>query len=109
MSTYIQKRSKTKLRVGDLVKVIAGDHKGEQGVITKFFLKKHALIIKGVNMVTKHKKPNASNPQGGISSIEAPIHISNVMLLEDDKPVRLGYKFVDSKKTRFSRITEKEI
>lgn len=109
MSTYIQNRSKTKLRLGDMVKVITGDHKGEQGIITKFYHKKCSLIVEGVNMVTKHNKPSALNPKGSITSMEAPIHISNVMFLENDQVVRVGYRIVDDKKTRYSKNSQNEL
>ncbi len=73
---------KLKLRKGDLVKVIAGDSKGSQGKITEVFLEESRALVEGTNMVTKHTKPNAANPNGGIIKKEAPIHISNLALID---------------------------
>jgi large subunit ribosomal protein L24 len=73
---------KFKLRKGDLVKVIAGDSKGSQGKITEVLLSESRAIVEGANMVTKHTKPNAANPNGGIIKKEAPIHISNLALID---------------------------
>lgn len=73
---------KFKLRKGDLVKVIAGDSKGTQGKITEVMLAESRVLVEGANMVTKHTKPNAANPNGGIIKKEAPIHISNLALID---------------------------
>ncbi|MVN21638.1 50S ribosomal protein L24 [Mucilaginibacter arboris] len=73
---------KFKLRKGDLVKVIAGDSKGSQGKITEVLLSESRALVEGANMVTKHTKPNAANPNGGIIKKEAPIHISNLALID---------------------------
>ena len=72
--------TKLKIKSGDLVKVIAGDHKGAEGKVVKVLREDNKAIVEGVNMVSKHTKPSANNPQGGIVKKEAPIHISNVML-----------------------------
>jgi large subunit ribosomal protein L24 len=109
MNKLNNKISKTKLKVGDSIIVISGDHKGEKGSITKFFNKKNSVIVEGVNLVTKHNKPSASNPKGGISKKEAPVHISNVMFVEDEKAVKIGYKFVDNKKVRYSKRSNNEV
>jgi len=101
--------AKFKIKSGDTVKVIAGDHKGDQGKVLKILVAKNRAIVEGVNMVSKHKKPSATSPQGGIEKMEAPIHISNLMLLENDNAVRVGYKEVDGKKIRFSKKSEKAI
>ena len=101
--------AKFKIKTGDTVKVIAGDHKGDQGKVLKILVSKNRVIVEGVNMVSKHKKPSATNPQGGIEKMEAPIHISNLMLLEGDKMVRVGFKVEDGKKIRFSKKSEKAI
>src|SRR6202000_3470233 len=74
--------AKLKIRKGDLVKVIAGDSKGTQGKITEVILAKNRAIVEGANMVSKHTKPNAANPNGGIIKQEAAIHISNLMLVD---------------------------
>ena len=68
------------------MKVIAGDHKGTTGKITRVYREKNKAIVEGINMVSKHTKPSAKNPQGGIVKKEAPIHISNLTVVEDEKP-----------------------
>jgi len=73
---------KLKIKSGDLVKVIAGDHKGSEGKVLKVDREKNKAIVEGVNMVSKHTKPSAKNPQGGIIKKEAPIHISNIALID---------------------------
>lgn len=96
---------KIKIKSGDTVTVIAGDHKGEQGVVAKIFREKNKAIVTGVNMVSKHMKPSANNPQGGIIKKEAPIHISNLALIDSKsgKATRVGYKTESGKKVRFSK------
>jgi large subunit ribosomal protein L24 len=76
--------NKTKLHVktGDTVKVIAGDDRGKTGRVTSVLTDKQKVVIEGLNLVTKHSKPSAKNPQGGIAKVEAPIHVSNVVLLD---------------------------
>ena len=98
---------KFKLKSGDTVKVIAGDHKGSEGKILSIVKDEDRVLVEGVNLVSKHTKPNAQNPQGGITKKEAPIHISNVMLLEDGVAVRVGYKVDGDTKTRISKKTKK--
>ena len=72
---------KLKIKTGDTVRVIAGDHKGSEGKILTVFIEKNKAIVEGINKVKKHVKPNAQNPQGGIVEKEAPIHVSNLSLL----------------------------
>jgi len=92
---------KIKIKTGDQVKVLAGDHKGSEGKIVKIFRSKSLAIVKGVNMVKKHNKPSSQNPKGGIVEQEAPIHISNLSLLTSNGgTTRIGYKIVDGKKNR---------
>ncbi|MGC6284133.1 MAG: 50S ribosomal protein L24 [Polaribacter sp.] len=98
---------KFKLKSGDTVKVIAGDHKGSEGKVLSIVKDEDRVLVEGVNLVSKHTKPNAQNPQGGITKKEAPIHISNVMLLEDGVAVRVGYKVDGDTKTRISKKTKK--
>ncbi|MGB2224559.1 MAG: 50S ribosomal protein L24 [Polaribacter sp.] len=98
---------KFKLKSGDTVKVIAGDHKGSEGKILSIVKDENRVLVEGVNLVSKHTKPNAQNPQGGITKKEAPIHISNVMLLEDGVAVRVGYTVDGDTKTRISKKTKK--
>ena len=73
---------KLKIKSGDIIRVIAGDHKGAEGKVLKVDREKNKAIVEGVNMVSKHTKPSAKSPQGGIVKKEAPIHISNLSLVE---------------------------
>lgn len=100
---------KLKIKTGDTVKVIAGDHKGEQGKIAKIFVDKNRAIVEGVNMVSKHTKPSADNPQGGIVKKEASLHISNLMLVEGDAATKVGYRMEGDKKVRFSKKSKEVI
>ena len=104
--------AKLKIRKGDLVKVIAGDSKGSQGKIVEVILAKNRAIVEGANMVSKHTKPNAANPNGGIVKQEAAIHISNLALVEPKtgKPTRVGRKLNDAGKlVRVSKKSGEEI
>ncbi len=103
---------KFKLRKGDLVRVIAGDSKGTQGTITEVILSENRAIVEGANMVTKHTKPNAANPNGGIIKKEAPIHISNLALIDNKtgKTTRVGKtKGENGKYVRVSKKSGEEI
>ncbi len=95
--------TKLKIKTGDTVKVIAGDHKGEEGKIVKVFIDKNRAIVEGVNMISKHTKPSADNPQGGIVKKEASLHISNLMLMESGVATKVGYRVEGDKKVRFSK------
>jgi large subunit ribosomal protein L24 len=104
--------AKIKLRKGDLVKVIAGDSKGTEGKITEVILAKGRAIVEGANMVSKHTKPNAASPNGGIIKMEAAIHMSNLMLVDpaSGKPTRVGRKKNDAGKlVRIAKTTGEEI
>ncbi len=102
--------TKLKIKSGDTVKVIAGDHKGSEGKVTKVLREKNKAIVEGVNMVSKHVKPNAQNPQGGIVKKEAPIQISNLSLLTaQGETTRVGYKVEDGKKVRYSKKSNEVI
>jgi len=83
------------IKKGDKVKVISGKDKGKTGVILTVFPNKERILVEGVNIVKKHTKPNQVNPQGGIVSQEAAIHVSNVMLVDpkSGEPTRIGYKY----------------
>ncbi len=89
--------AKTRIKKGDTVVVIAGKDKGKKGKVLSVFPKKERLIIENINMATKHVRPTRQMQQGGIIHQEAPIHISNVMLLckKCDKPTRIGMKMLD--------------
>lgn len=102
--------SKIKLKKGDKVVVIAGEHKGSEGTITRILKDKNKAIVESVNLVSKHQKPSASNPQGGIVEMEAPLHVSNLALLDSDgNKSRVGYRFEDGKKVRFSKTNNQAI
>ena len=98
---------KFKIKSGDTVRVIAGDHKGSEGKVLQILRDKDRVLVEGVNMVSKHTKPSAQNPQGGIVKKEASLHISNVLLVEDGVVVRVGYKVDGKKKIRISKKTNK--
>ena len=98
--------TKLKIKSGDTVRVLAGDHKGQEGKVVKVLIEKNKAIVEGVNMVKKHEKPSASNPQGGIKEKEAPIQISNLSLLDKNgKTTRVGYRTEGDKKVRFAKST----
>lgn len=99
------------VKTGDKVRVIAGKDKGKEGTVTKTITSKDRVIVEGINMVKKHTKASQSNPQGGIVDTEAPIHVSNVMLIDpsNNEPTRVGYRVEDGKKVRFSKKSDKTI
>ncbi|MDX1270361.1 50S ribosomal protein L24 [Bizionia paragorgiae] len=102
--------TKLKIKSGDTVKVIAGDHKGSEGVVQKVLTDKNKAIVEGVNMVKKHTKPSAQNPQGGIVEKEAPIQISNLSLLTSKgEATRVGFRVEGDKKVRFSKKSNEVI
>jgi large subunit ribosomal protein L24 len=96
---------KLKIKSGDIVKVIAGDHKGSEGKVLRVDREKNKAIVEGVNMVSKHTKPSAKSPQGGIVKKEAPIHISNIALIDPKSKTatKVGTKVEGDKKVRFSK------
>ena len=101
---------KLKIKTGDTVRVMAGDHKGQEGKVQKVFIEKNKAIVEGVNMVSKHEKPSAANPQGGIKKMEAPIHISNLSLIDKKgDATRVGYRIENDKKVRFSKKSNEVI
>ena len=101
---------KLKIKSGDTVKVIAGDHKGSEGKVTKVLIEKNKAIVEGVNMISKHTKPNAKNPQGGIIEKEASIHLSNLSLLTaGGETTRVGYRMEGDKKVRFAKKSNEVI
>ncbi|MDR3156234.1 MAG: 50S ribosomal protein L24 [Holosporaceae bacterium] len=95
-----------RIKKGDTVKVITGSYKGKVGEILSVDRKDRRIVVKGVNLRTRHRKPSMKDP-GGISTVEKSIHASNVMLLDptDDRPTRVGMKMVDDKKVRVSKRT----
>ena len=102
--------TKFKIKSGDTVQVIAGDHKGSEGKVVKILKDKNKAIVEGVNMVKKHTKPSAQSPQGGIVEKEAPLHISNLSLLtKKGETTRVGYRMEGDKKVRFSKKSNEVI
>ena len=107
-----KKQAKLKIRKGDLVQVIAGDSKGSQGKIVEVIIAKNRVVVEGANLVSKHTKPNAANPNGGIVKKEAAIHISNVALVDpkSGKPTRVGRQRNEAGKlVRIAKTTGEEI
>ena len=98
-----------KIKKGDTVKVIAGKDKDKEGKVISVNPKKGAVLVEGVNMVTKHTKPSMSNQQGGIVNKEAWIDASNVMVMHEGKVTRIGFKVEDGKKVRVAKTTGKVI
>ncbi len=92
---------KLHIKKGDNVVVIAGEHKGEQGTVSRVIISKNRAVVEGVNLVTKHQKPSASNPQGGRIEEEASIHISNLMVVDpkSGEPTRTGKKLDENGKS----------
>ena len=101
-------QTKLHIKKGDTIEVIAGDSKGQSGTILSIDRNSSRAIVEGINMVSKHTKPSAQNPQGGIIKQEAAVHISNLMLIEAStgKATRIGRKLDDNKKlVRYSKKT----
>lgn len=96
-----------KIKKNDLVKVITGKDKDRTGKVIS--VKDGKVLVEGCNMVTKHSKPGAGNPQGGIIHQEAALDVSNVMLVVDGKATRVGFEVKDGKKVRVARATGKVI
>ena len=92
-----------KIKKGDMVRVIAGKDKDREGKVLLVDAKKNTVVVEGINMITKHQKPSMANQQGGIVNKEAPIQISNVMLLHKGEPTRVGFRVEDGKKVRFAK------
>lgn len=95
------------LKTGDKVRVIAGKDKGKEGTIKQILSKTNRVVVDGVNKIKKHQKPNDEYPQGGIVDVEAPIHASDVMILDPktNEPTRIGVKIEKDKKIRVARKT----
>ena len=101
--------SAMKIKKGDTVKVIAGKDKDKEGKVLTVDQKNNKVVVEGVNMITKHSKPSAANPNGGIIQKEAAIDASNVMLVHEGKTTRVGFKIEGDKKVRFATATGKVI
>ncbi len=101
---------KFNIKKGDTVFVNAGNDKCKTGKVLEVLRDKDRVVVEGVNMVSKHTKPNPKNPQGGIVKQEAAIHISNVNLMDAaGKPTKIAHKVVDGKKVRIAKSTGEEI
>lgn len=102
--------TKIKIKKGDTVRVITGSQKGKEGAVLRILPQENKAIVEGINVVKKHNKPNAQNPQGGITEKEAPIHISNLSLLTaDGKTTRVGYRNEGESKVRVAKKTDEVI
>jgi len=101
--------TKTKLKRGDMVQVVAGKEVGRTGRILQIDRVKNKVVVEGLNLQTKHQKSNRANQQGGITRREAPFHTSNVMYLHKDKPTRLGYKLEVSEKDGKKQVVKKRV
>ena len=105
-------QKKLHVKKGDTVLILTGESRNQKGRVLEVDREKGRAIVEGVNMVSKHTKPNAKSPQGGIIKQEAPVHISNLMLLDptSGKPTRIGRKLNDKNKlVRYSKKSGEEI
>jgi large subunit ribosomal protein L24 len=106
------KNIKLHIKRGDTVKVIAGNSKGEKGEVLKVDKDKLRAVVKGVNLVTKHRKPTAENPEGSLLKVEAGIHVSNLMVVDPStgEPTRIGRRRAENGKLkRYSKKTQEFI
>ena len=104
--------TKLHIKKGDSVYVLSGEDKGKTGKVLKVFVDKQKALVEGCNIVTKSAKPSAKNPQGGFIKVEAPIHISNLSLIDpkSGKPTRIAIKVnADGKKVRIAKKSGEEI
>lgn len=105
-------QNKFHIKKGDTVHVLSGEYKGSEGKVLEVVTKSNKALVEGVNLISKHTKPNAKSPQGGIIKKEAPIHISNLMVVDpsNGKPTRIGRKENENGKlVRYSKKTGEEI
>ena len=108
MERKSNKQPKLNIKKGDTVKVIAGNDKGKSGKVLEVLLEKNKAIVEGIRIVTKHQKPSAGKPEGGMKKTEAPIHISNIMLVDpaSGNPTRVGRKLdAKGKLQRYAKKT----
>ena len=93
-----------------IVRIISGNHKGGEGKVLNVYPKKRTVLVEGINLKKRAARPTQENPSGGFIEREAPIHVSNVMVLQGGKPTRIGYKILsDGGKIRVSKTTNEEI
>ena len=95
-----------KIKKGDRVVVLTGKDKGREGTVSKVLPKEQRVVVSGLNMVQRHTRPTQFDPQGGIKNKEAPIHVSNVAVVDSKgKPTRVGFRVDGDKKVRFAKTT----
>ena len=95
-----------KIRKGDRVVVLTGKDKGREGSVTKVLPKESRVVVGGLNMVQRHTRPSQADPQGGVKNKEAPLHVSNVAVVDSNgKPTRVGFRVDGDKKVRFAKTT----
>jgi large subunit ribosomal protein L24 len=97
--------SAAKIKKGDTVVILSGKDKGKTGDVVRAIPSEDKVVVQGINMISKHRKPTQANPQGGIERIEAPMHVSKVAMKDpkSGKPTRVGFKFLDGKKVRVAK------
>ena len=99
-----------KIKKGDRVVVLAGRDKGRQGEVLRVWPKEERVLVSGLNLVKRHTKPSQADPQGGIKTKEAPLHVSNVAFVDTNgKPTRVGFRVDGDKKVRFAKTTGEAI
>ena len=99
-----------KFKKDDIVQVITGKYKGQEGRIIKVYPNKDRVIVEGINIIKKHERPSQDNPQGGIMKKETSIHSSNILYVENGSAVKIGYKILENgSKVRYSKKTNKII
>jgi large subunit ribosomal protein L24 len=95
-----------KIKKGDRVVLLTGKDKGKQGNVTRVWPKDERVLVGGINIVQRHTKPSQGDPQGGIKNKEAPVHVSNVAIVDSKgKPTRVGFRTEGDKKVRFAKST----
>lgn len=105
-------QKKLHIKKGDTVKVISGESKGQEGRVLEVLRDKNRAVVEGINMISKHTKPNAKNPNGGIIKQEAPVHISNLMMIDPStgNPTRIGRRLNENNKlVRYAKKSGEEI
>ena len=99
-----------KIKKGDRVVILAGKDKGRQGAVLKVMPKEERVVVEGLNLVQRHTRPTQADPQGGIKSKEAALHVSNVAIVDSNgKPTRVGFRMDGDKKVRFAKTTGEAI
>ena len=95
-----------KIKKGDRVVALAGKDKGKEGLVLRVMPKEERLVVQGLNIVQRHTRPSQMDPQGGIKNKEAPLHVSNVAIVDSKgKPTRVGFREEKGKKVRFAKTT----